>query len=151
MKFRNKKSYIYLISAIILLLFIMTSLVVFPFMKGITTRGLVLMSSCLFILLVISIILIILGKKELNKSNIKDTNIEYIRSEAKIISFRETKDDTYESIYYMIIEYIGESGKTHMSVVPIEHQNYVSSKVGNKIECFIKGEECYINSFNILK
>ena len=146
-----KNENIYLKSGSVLLLIFIIGVIALPLIKIIGLGGYIILGVILFIDLSISIVLIMFGIKELSKNNSDSITDGGDKSFATIISFRRTNIDNISSIYYMIIEYKGESGLTHKSIIPIDYEDYSSCRIGNKIECFIKGEECYIDSENITK
>ncbi len=52
--------------------------------------------------------------------------------------------------FEMIVIFRGDSGKEYFHIVYIDYQEAATFKDGEVIECYVKGEDCYVNQGHIV-
>ena len=82
----------------------------------------------------------------------KDFHLTATKSSCRVKKVRRelysgSKNDIFG--YYMVVEYIGDSGKKYSQIVNIGHKDFKKIKKGDYIECLVKGESCYVDQDNI--
>ena len=105
------------------------------------------------VLMVMSICSLIFGIFEIIKCK-KDKNFHLTatKSSCRVKKVRRelysgSKNDIFG--YYMVVEYVGDSGKKYSQIVNIGHKDFKKIKKGDYIECLVKGESCYVDQDNI--
>lgn len=77
----------------------------------------------------------------------KEKNIKGIRKTCQVISCKSDRNSP--SFYYLEIEYTGESGNTYKKDIPCTLNDITNFKPGTLLECYIDGEDFYIDSDNL--
>ncbi len=53
--------------------------------------------------------------------------------------------------YTMIVTYQGDSGTTYKHSLPISYQAAASFKAGMIVECYVQGEDCYVDGSHLVE